>query len=95
MALFVLNCIDKAGGLDLRLATRATHLDYLNGKGDQVKLAGPYLDETGQPTGSMLVIEADDLTAAQAFADADPYKLAGLFSHTDVRAFRVVLGGTK
>ena len=93
MALFVLNCIDKAGGLDLRLATRASHLDYLKGTGSQVKLAGPYLDEAGQPTGSMLVIEAEDLAAAQAFADADPYKIAGLFSQTEVRGFRLVLGG--
>lgn len=95
MALFVLHCIDKPGGLELRLATRASHLDYLTGTGDQVKLAGPYLTEDGQPAGSMLVIEAEDLAAAQAFAAADPYAKAGLFSQVEVRPFRVVIGGVK
>jgi uncharacterized protein YciI len=40
----------------------------------------------------MLVIEAEDLAAAQAFAAADPYAKAGLFERVDVRAFRVTLG---
>ncbi|MDB5431872.1 MAG: YCII-related protein [Caulobacter sp.] len=93
MALFVLNCTDKAGSLDLRMATRPTHLDYLNGRSEQVKLAGPLLDPDGNPIGSMLVIDAADLAAARAFADADPYARAGLFSAVTVSAFRIVFGG--
>ena len=91
MPLFVINCFDKPGSLDLRLATRPTHVAYLNST-SALKLAGPYLDESGDPNGSMLVIEVADLAAAKAFAAADPYALAGLFASTDVRAFTHTLG---
>ncbi len=41
--------------------THATaHLDYLNGLGDQLKFAGPFLGEDGKPNGSLVVIDATD-----------------------------------
>jgi len=92
MPLFVLSCIDRPGGLDSRLAAREAHLAYLAGHGDRVRLAGPFLGEDGQPVGSMLVIEAADLAAARAFADADPYRLADLFQSVDIRAWRITIG---
>jgi len=92
MPLFVLSCIDRPGGLDRRLAAREAHLAYLAGHGDRVRLAGPFLGEDGQPVGSMLVIEAADLAAARAFADADPYRLADLFQSVDIRAWRITIG---
>jgi hypothetical protein len=92
MTLFVLNCIDRPDSLDRRLAAREAHLAYLAGHRDRVRLAGPFLGADGQPVGSMLVIEAADLAAARAFADADPYRLADLFESVDVRAWRVTIG---
>ena len=92
MPLFVLSCIDRPGGLDRRLAAREAHLAYLAGHGDRVRLAGPFLGADGQPVGSMLVIDAADLAAARAFADADPYRLADLFQSVDIRAWRITIG---
>jgi len=40
----------------------------------------------------MLIVEAEDLAAAQAFADADPYAAAGLFEQVEVRAWRPTIG---
>jgi uncharacterized protein len=92
LALFALICTDKPDALDLRMATREAHLAYLATFGDRVKLAGPKLTEAGQPAGSILIVEADDLTAAKAFAAGDPYAQAGLFEAVDVTAFRAVIG---
>jgi uncharacterized protein YciI len=92
MTLFVLSCIDRPGSLERRMAAREAHLAYLAGHADRVRLAGPFLGADGQPVGSMLVIDAADLAAAQAFADADPYRLADLFQSVDIRAWRITIG---
>ena len=91
MALFVVYCKDKPGALDTRMATRPTHLDYLNGAG-VVKAAGPLLDDAGSPIGSMLIVEAEDRAAVQTFVDNDPYTLAGLFESTSIDGWRVGVG---
>ena len=91
MALFVIICKDKPGALETRLATRPTHLDYLNGSG-LVKAAGPLLDDAGNPTGSLLIVEAEDKAAVQALLDNDPYTAAGVFASAEVHAWRVGVG---
>ena len=91
MALFVVYCKDKPGALETRMATRPTHLDYLNGVG-LVKAAGPLLDDAGSPIGSMLIVEAEDRAAAQTFVDNDPYTLAGLFERVEIQGWRVGVG---
>ena len=45
-----------------------------------------------QPIGSLLIIEADDRNAAEAFADADPYRKEGVFERVEIRAWRAALG---
>ncbi|WP_297510659.1 YciI family protein [uncultured Caulobacter sp.] len=91
MALFVVYCKDKPGALELRMATRPTHLDYLNGA-TLVKAAGPLLSDAGEPIGSMLILEAEDRAVAQAFVDNDPYTLAGLFERVEIQGWRVGVG---
>ena len=85
MMLFALLCNDRPDGLQLRLDTRAAHLDYLSGLGDQLKFAGPFLGEEAKPNGSLVVIEAASLEAARQIAANDPYAKAGLFSSVDIR----------
>ena len=85
--------LDKPGQLELRIATRPPHVAWLEGLGDQLKLAGPMLDETGEnPIGSLVIIEAESLAAARAVFAADPYVKAGLFATADVRAWRHTFG---
>lgn len=91
--LFVLTCIDKPNAGALRMEIRPRHLAYIEAKRAAVKLAGPFLSEDGQAmTGSLIVIEADSLAAAEAFAAADPYALGGLFASVDIRAWRCSIG---
>lgn len=91
MALFVIYCKDKPGALDTRMATRPTHLDYLNAAG-VVKAAGPLLSDEGNPVGSMLIVEAEDRAAVQTFVDNDPYTLAGIFESVAIDGWRVGVG---
>lgn len=93
--LFAIIAEDKPGALELRLATRPTHLDYLDGQVEMLVQAGPVLDAEGKPCGSVLIVEAADQAAAEAFAAADPYAQAGLFARVSIRPFRQVYAGGK
>ncbi|MFM2279261.1 MAG: protein YciI [Pseudomonadota bacterium] len=90
--LYAMICQDKPGALQLRLDTRPTHVDYLNGlnAAGTLKFAGPFLDGEGKPNGSLVVVEAETIEAAKAIADADPYAKAGLFASVEVRAWNWV-----
>ncbi len=85
--LFVVTCIDKSDGVELRLKTREQHLAYIR-SGSTVKLGGPFLDEAGNMVGSFIIMEAEHLAAAEDWAAQDPYALAGLFSSCTVRIWK-------
>lgn len=76
---------------ELRKKTRAAHLAYLEGALSQVVVAGPLLDDKGEPIGSMLLMEFPDYRAAVAFAADDPYARAGLFASVAITPWRQVL----
>ncbi|TIP81747.1 MAG: hypothetical protein E5X63_26935 [Mesorhizobium sp.] len=85
--LFALICKDKPGKLQVRLDTRPEHVAFLEGLNGENKLAfaGPFLDADGKPNGSLVVVEAPDLEAAEALSAADPYARAGLFESVEIR----------
>jgi len=85
--LFVIECRDRPGALELRLQTRPAHLDYLASLGDRVVLAGPFLGANEKPTGSMIVVKAETMAEAEDMAARDPYVAAGLFVSTEIRAW--------
>lgn len=93
--LFAIVCEDKPAALALRLATRPPHLEYLDSQVEALVQAGPLLDGEGKPCGSLLIVEAADQAAAEAFAAADPYAKAGLFAKVTIRPFRQVYAGGK
>ncbi len=92
MATFILICRDKPGALDLRMATRETHLAWLGDRGDRVTRAGPLLGEDGSPVGSVLFLNVESRAEAEALADADPYADAGLFESVEILAWRQTVG---
>ena len=90
MPLFAVICRDKPGALQTRLDTREAHLGFIRDSGI-VRMAGPLIED-GEMRGSLLILEADDLAAAQNWAAHDPYKAAGLFGSTEVVEWKKVIG---
>ena len=90
--LYAIICIDKPGALDTRKANRDAHLAHIKASDGAIVQAGPFLDADGQMCGSLLIYEADDISAPQAWADADPYAKAGLFQSVEIRAWNRVVG---
>lgn len=90
--LYALMAWDKEGALSVRKENRPAHLAYLESTG-VVRQAGPFIDTAGNPCGSLIVLEVEDLAAAQAWADNDPYAIAGLFRDVQISAWNQVIGG--
>ncbi len=88
--LFAIICTDRPGALETRMSNRPTHLAWLESEVAGLFSGGAMLDIEGKPCGSLLVIEAADRAAAEAFAAADPYAKAGLFESTVIRPYRLV-----
>jgi uncharacterized protein YciI len=87
---FVAHCLDKAGALEVRMANRPAHVEFLTANNDKLLFVGPLLDEKEQMVGSLLVVEMPDRAAMDAFLAGDPYAKAGLFQSVTVHAVRKV-----
>lgn len=96
---YAITALDVADSLDLRKMARPAHLERLNtlqAEG-RLKLAGPFpaidAEDPGQAgfSGSLIIASFDNLEAARAWADADPYRAAGVYASVDVRPFRQTL----
>ena len=84
--IFTLICKDRPNHLDVRLANRPAHVDYLSAlnKAGTLKFAGPFLGEDGKPIGSLVAVEVEDRAGAEQIAAGDPYAKAGLFESTEI-----------
>ena len=90
---------DGADVLPRRMEARAAHLARLQALKDagQLLLAGPCpaidAEDPGPAgfSGSLVVAEFGSLEDARAWADADPYIEAGVYTRVDVRPFKRVL----
>ena len=96
---YVIEGYDGEQVLAARMQARAAHLARLQALLDQGRLllAGPCpaidAEDPGPAgfSGSVVVASFDDLAAAQAWADADPYVAVGVYARVQVRPFRKVL----
>ena len=97
--LYAIIAEDAPGMLDARLAARPAHLARLEQLRDEGRLilAGPHpaidAEDPGPNgfTGSLVVAEFPSLEEATAWAEADPYREAGVYARVTVKPFRKVL----
>jgi uncharacterized protein YciI len=96
---YAIQALDHPDSLERRLAARPAHVARLHALRDagRLLLAGPFpaidAEDPGAAgfSGSLIVAEFADLAAARAWADADPYLVAGVYREVSVRPFRKVL----
>ena len=84
MAHFLVEYLEL-GNAGAREEKRGDHIAYRKGLGGAMALAGPLLDEDGKPTGSVVLLEAEDEAAAEELGLADPYVAAGVLELVSVR----------
>ncbi len=96
--LYAIIAQDVENSLQHRLAARPEHLARLTALQDQGRLilAGPHpsidCEEPGEAgfSGSLVVAEFESLLEAKAWADADPYVVAGVYANVTVKPFKQV-----
>lgn len=99
MMLYAILGRDAPDSLEQRLAVRPAHLKRLNAllNAGRLILAGPLpAIDSADPgpagfQGSLMVVEFATLEEARAWAEADPYVAAGVFTAVEVYPFRRVL----
>ena len=90
---------DIEDSLELRMDAREAHLDRLKELVNQgrILVGGPMpAIDSNDPgdagfTGSVIIAEFDSQTAAQEWANEDPYVKTGVFKHVKVKPFKKVL----
>lgn len=82
---------DKPDSLQTRMDNRSDHLAYIEGTG-AVTQAGPLLNDKGAMCGSLVILDVEDMAAAEAWAAGDPYAKAGLFENVELIAWKKVIG---
>lgn len=94
--LYVIIGNDVPESLELRKIARPAHMARLQTLQDEGRLllAGPLpAVDSNDPgsagfTGSLIVAEFSDLSAAQSWANDDPYVKAGVYQHVTVKPFK-------
>ena len=97
--LYVIIGEDADNSLEQRLASRPAHVARLQALQSEGRLfvAGPNpaidANDPGAAgfSGSIIIAEFASLTDAQAWADADPYRAAGVYQRVTVKPFKKVL----
>ncbi len=93
--IFALVAHDQPNAVDKRLAIRPEHLEYLDGLGDKLLLAGPFLNDKGEGVGSILLLEAASLAEAREVFARDPYARNGLFDQVTIKPWKVSINKLK
>lgn len=96
--LYAIIAEDTPGSLAQRLAVREQHLERLRALQDDARLvlAGPCpaIDNIDPGpagfSGSIIIAEFETLTDAQTWAEADPYRTAGVYANVQVKPFKQV-----
>ena len=82
---------DKPKHLQVRLDNREAHLAYIKETG-VVEMAGPFLDDGGQMSGSLIILDVEDIAVAEAWAAKDPYNKASLFESMSIIQWNKLIG---
>ncbi len=87
--LYIVYQIDGPDSPEIRAATRDAHFKYLDAHEDILVLGGALLADDGKTrTGSVLIINVEDLAAAEAFSENEPFRRAGLFERVEINRMR-------
>jgi uncharacterized protein YciI len=88
---FVLHAFDKSGALDMRLANYDAHKAFLSDTSAyrvSIIMSGPLVADDGKTMiGSLMILEAPDRAAVEAFNRADPFYAAGIWEKVQITGF--------
>jgi len=96
---YAIHGTDVPDSLPIRKRVREQHLKRIQelANAGRVLVGGPHpaidSEEPGEAgfTGSLIIAEFPSLSAAEQWAQEDPYSTAGVFAHVTVKPFKIVV----
>jgi uncharacterized protein YciI len=86
--IYLVRLLDKPDSAALRQRVRPEHKAYLGAVAERIAFAGPLTDDDGVTMiGSLLAIDFENRTAAQAWLADEPFTRAGLYASSEIHAF--------
>ena len=87
--LYMVCGVDSSDAKKRRTEAREDHFAYLDAHDDILVLGGATLGDDGETrTGSVLIINVPDRATADAFAENEPFRKAGVFGSVTVTRMR-------
>ncbi|MDY7086121.1 MAG: YciI family protein [Actinomycetota bacterium] len=83
---------DRPGSLERKMELTERHWAFLDPYADRLIARGPTLDERGDPTGSLHIVDLPDIPAVRTFAYEEPYYVAGIFESVMLCRYVSLLG---
>ena len=93
--LFALVALDRPNSVERRMAIRPEHLKHLDALGEQLILAGPFLNDKEEGVGSIVIVEADTLEEAREMFNRDPFMRENLFDQVTMKPWRLGINKTR
>jgi uncharacterized protein len=93
--LFALVALDRPNSVERRMAIRPEHLKHLDALGEQLILAGPFLNDKEEGVGSIVIVEADTLEEAREMFNRDPFMRENLFDQVTIKPWRLGINKTR
>jgi uncharacterized protein YciI len=88
---FAIQCVLAQHTDEQRIALRPQHLQYIATHQDQIFCGGPTVDTSGNPEMMLIILDAPDLSSAEAFMTAEPYNQAGVFAQVTIREWHQII----
>jgi uncharacterized protein YciI len=78
---FIRAILKSEGGIEARAEAMEPHLAYLRASRNEIRFAGPLLEDDGEtPRGSLTLIDLPNRAAAEAWLASEPYNLNEAFA---------------
>jgi uncharacterized protein len=88
---FALQCVLAENTDEQRIALRTKHLQYIEANKHRIFCGGPTINHEGQPEMMLIILDALDVSSAEAFIKSEPYNQAGVFAKITIREWRQIL----
>jgi uncharacterized protein YciI len=91
MPLFAVHALDTEGALPRRLEHYSAHRSFIEtdqSYGVSILISGPLQSDDGDTMiGSLFIIDAPGRAVIEAFTNADPFMLEGVWGHVTITRF--------
>ncbi len=90
--LFVIIARDNPAAGNARSLHRDGHLQHFQKIASSIAVAGPLFDDDGASAGSLIIVKADDASAAEALIKDDPFYTNGVWIDLETKGFKASSG---